>query len=124
MAGDLSNQINQETPLAPADTEAVAERLRDSAHRGAPAPGSAKATPVFVPTSSQESGEVAYQLRELEQGIAGLAVYTSPKKLLRELGHRQTYVEVEIIELLRQVSGRAPLLVDPILRVDEKLQQE
>ncbi|MER7547510.1 SseB family protein [Spirillospora sp. NPDC127506] len=76
---------------------------------------------MFVPTSAPHSGTTertgaAYELRELNEGTAGLAVYTSPDKLLQVLGAEQNYVEVEIIELLRQVAGRVPVVVDPALR--------
>ncbi|NEA21614.1 hypothetical protein [Actinomadura bangladeshensis] len=77
---------------------------------------------MFVPTAarhseSKQSG-TTYELRELAEGAAGLAVYTSLEKLLQVLGVEQEYVEVEIIELLRQIAGRVPVVVDPALRAD------
>ncbi len=136
MSDRLNDLLNHATPFAPSDPEDAAGRLRSSPPGTGESPGAPpqadngrRAVPdsqrtsslVFVPTSAPHSGTTertgaAYELRELNEGTAGLAVYTSPDKLLQVLGAEQNYVEVEIIELLRQVAGRVPVVVDPALR--------
>lgn len=138
MSEKLHNLLNQATPFAPSGAEDAAGRLRNRspgtagpsaspppivAGRRAEAGSSRESSAlVFVPTAarhseSKQSG-TTYELRELAEGAAGLAVYTSLEKLLQVLGVEQAYVEVEIIELLRQVAGRVPVVVDPALRTD------
>ncbi|MGI5325194.1 hypothetical protein [Actinomadura nitritigenes] len=135
MSGDLNQLINQATPFAPVNAEDAADRLQKAAspEEKRPTPTSYSANPqeeldpyrqvstrVFVPISPPvggvESGEVSYELRELSQGSAGLAVYTSAEKLSQVLGLDQPHVEIEVIELLRQIAGRVPIVVDAVLR--------
>lgn len=136
MPGDLNELINHATPFAPVNAEDVAGRLQKTTPSSRETPSTSPHPPgepqravdpqrlmttrVFVPISPQTQaggeGVVAYELRELAQGSAGLAIYTSAEKLNQVLGAAQPHVEIEIIELLRQISGRVPVVVDPNLR--------
>ncbi|WP_433244038.1 hypothetical protein [Actinomadura nitritigenes] len=135
MSGDLNQLINQATPFAPVNAEDAADRLQKAAppegKHPAPSPYSANpqeevdphrrvSTRVFVPISppvgGADSGEVSYELRELSQGSAGLAVYTSAEKMFQVLGLDQPHIEIEVIELLRRIAGRVPIVVDAVLR--------
>lgn len=138
MSDKLHDLLNQATPFAPNGAEDAVGRLRsrspdtagpsaspppiDAGHRAGAASSRGSSALVFVPTATRNSESKqngsTYQLRELAEGVAGLAVYTSLEKLLQVLGVEQAYVEVEIIELLRQVAGRVPVVVDPALRAD------
>ncbi|MFC0041465.1 hypothetical protein [Actinomadura rayongensis] len=77
---------------------------------------------VFVPiqevADSHWDGRraVEFQLREHSSGTAVLPVYTDEQLLIEALGTNQQRVEIDIIDLIRQVAARAPLIVDPTLR--------
>ncbi|MFB4308699.1 hypothetical protein [Actinomadura sp. GTD37] len=121
----LLGKLNQSTPHAPGDADEAAERL--AATRSAPPPpgtsaGAAASRPpvssgeaapgglssVYVPTTRPVGpGEKPeYQLRALEDGSAGIAVYTSADRLVECLGVDQPWSEASLLELLYLVGKK------------------
>jgi hypothetical protein len=118
----LAAKLNQSTPHAPRDAREVAERMAAvSSMSSAPSAGagedssssSGEATPaglsrVYVPTTRPVGpGEnPEYELRVMEDGTAGIAVYTSVDRLRKCLGADQPWSQASLLELLYLVGEK------------------
>lgn len=129
----LMAQLNRSTPHAPGDAEEAAERMAAArsvppaapaeAVSLAPSTSSGETAPrglssVFVPTTrpTAASENPKYQLRAMEDGRAGVAVYTSVDRLKEALGHDQPWSEASLLELLYLVGKkRIGVAVNPRL---------
>ena len=130
----LSAKLNQSTPYAPGDANEVAERLAAASstpsvpHVGADEAGEATPTglsSVYVPTTRPVGpGEnPEYELRVMEDGTAGIAVYTSVDRLRNCLGADQPWSEASLLELLYLVGKkRIGVALNP--RLDPSLTPE
>jgi hypothetical protein len=132
----LRGLLNESTPVAPATPEEINERMhsfepsQEQEHLKRQQHGPAQdLTPlvtnstglgVFVPISSEgmtQAGaqEVRYEVRSLSGGGPVLPIYTSEHLLSTTLGPQQGFAQIDIIELLQQIKGRVPLVVNPVL---------
>lgn len=137
----LASLLNQNTPYAPKSEADVTQRLA-AASSSKPNRDSANESPtdqrplgkareqdrggistVFVPTVVETSaGErPTYQLRLMDDGRPGLAIYTSAELLEERLGRDQAWVEASLLELL-YIVGRDQLGValNPYLRAEDE----
>lgn len=131
----LDSLLNQSTPYAPQSQEEQARRLAAANPAGAADPGAApgqsaprperhlsELSTAFVPTV-REAGpndRPEYQLREMVDGTAGLAVYTSLELLKERLGADQPWAEAPLIELLYIVGrDKIGVVLNPHLMTDE-----
>ncbi|MFF5260538.1 hypothetical protein ACFY4C_16470 [Actinomadura viridis] len=141
----LTKLINESTPLAPTTKREVSERLevlhREQAKSKPPLPPEPQPQPqpetdssgrgttpegeleyeVYVPVLEKPHRNdgpvvVEYEVRELEEGRGAVPIYTTPEGLFAELGPHQPMVKVDIIDLLRYIQGRVPVVVDPTLK--------
>ncbi|WP_433179937.1 hypothetical protein [Actinoallomurus sp. CA-150999] len=78
---------------------------------------------VYVPTRPYRRAErgqtqhVRFELRQLDDGSPGLAVFTAKERLVAELGIHQPYVRIAALDLLVQVAGaKVRVVIDPELR--------
>ncbi|GAA2149733.1 hypothetical protein GCM10009727_53450 [Actinomadura napierensis] len=107
--------------LEPGEEQDRIKRQGDSPTRGLAAPiTNSIGLDVFVPIGSDETTqagdqEVYYEVRSLSGGGPVLPIYTSESILSTTLGEEQRFAQTDIIELLRQVEGRVPLVVNPVL---------
>ncbi|WP_106396388.1 hypothetical protein [Actinocorallia populi] len=127
----LDALLNQSTPYAPEDEN---ERARRLAAANAPSSGTpageapprerhlSELSTAFVPTM-QEAGpneRPRYQLREMVDGTAGLAVYTSLELLKERLGADQPWAEAPLIELLYIVGrDKIGVVLNPHLMTED-----
>lgn len=138
ISSSLADKLNQSTPHAPRDADEVAARMaaassshsapgadsREDTPRSSASPGEAIPTGVsrvYVPTvrpvAPGENPE--YELRVLEDGSAGLAVYTSVDVLKECLGADQAWSEAAVLELLYLVGQkRVGVALNPRLSPD------
>lgn len=131
----LAAQLNRSTPYAPKDI-GEATRFAAPVHGAYPGAGTCRSPShssettsnspsiVYVPTV-RETGAAElpeYQLRVLEDGTAGLAVYTSIDVLQECLGVDQPWSEASLLELLFLV-GRERIGVTLNPRMDPELVQ-
>jgi SseB protein N-terminal domain len=138
----LRKLLNTSTPTAPGDSKEVVERLNSLASTKAQQmhgrqeddtnqprlenAGHEEALEVFVPVASVEDPapgeqEVRYEVRQLSDGKAVLPIYTSEALVANSLGDDQSYARIDIIRLLRQIGGRIPLVVNPVLTSESKV---
>ena len=80
---------------------------------------------VYVPTRpgrpAEENGprQVEFELRQMEDGTAGLPVFTEPQLLVAQLGEFQPWVKIAVLELLIQVSAaKVQVTVNPVAQHD------
>lgn len=138
MDSGIGDILNQDTPFSPKDADDATRRLQN-----APPPPAARSETsgdemvpameesaggdenlprmlVHVPISRSEgadNNEFGYEVREISGAEPGLTVYTSEERLVEQLGAGQERIGIDIIELLRQVAGRVPVVVDPEINV-------
>lgn len=144
MGKDFGGILNQSTPFAPTNEEEISKRLEteNTGHTesspsasGSDATsqssmGSGDAVPtglsrVYVPTVRpvRTGDSPEYQLRVMEDGTAGIAVYTSVDRLRGCLGGDQPWSEVSLLELLYLVGkNRIGVALNP--RIDADLTPE
>lgn len=132
----LRELLNESTPTAPSTYKEVAERLHltdpakaqqmsgqqtaDTSQTDVRNAGHEEALEIFVPVAAAEDTtpgeqEVRYEVRQLPNGNPVLPIYTSESLLANSLGDEQSYARIEIIRLLKQIGGRVPLVVNPVL---------
>ncbi|MCO5968967.1 SAV_915 family protein [Actinoallomurus soli] len=79
---------------------------------------------VYVPTKPyRDTGSTApqpisFELRRLDDGSAGLAVYTDLQQLIAQLGEHQPWARIAVLDLLvqlSQVEQKVPVVVNPVL---------
>lgn len=75
---------------------------------------------VYVPTrpATETSGprQVNFELRRLEDGTAGLPVFTEPELLVSQLGDFQPWERIAVLELLIQISAaKVSVVVNPVV---------
>jgi hypothetical protein len=141
MSNDFSGMLNRSTPFAPTSEEEISKRLEtsnDTQRERTPLPQSQAAPEieearhlhdeieahkldVFVPVREMPHRNdgpvlVQYEVREFGEGQGAVAIYTTPEGLYEALGQFQPMVKVDVIEFLRQIQGRVPVLVNPILQ--------
>jgi hypothetical protein len=76
---------------------------------------------VYVPTrpATETSGprQVNFELRRLEDGTAGLPVFTEPELLVAQLGDFQPWERIAVLELLIQISAaKLSVVVNPVVQ--------
>ncbi|GAB2865115.1 hypothetical protein GCM10027176_78590 [Actinoallomurus bryophytorum] len=76
---------------------------------------------VYVPTqpATETTGprQVNFELRRLEDGTAGLPVFTELELLVAQLGEFQPWERIAVLELLIQISAaRIPVVVNPVVQ--------
>jgi hypothetical protein len=103
----LAAKLNQNTPHAPANEDEAARRLSSARPRPAPPVPSNEnlsqgLSSVFVPTVREVRPDERpqYELRVMEDGTPGFAVYTSVDLLKQNLGPDQPWSEAPLLELL------------------------
>ncbi|MFI0444444.1 hypothetical protein [Actinomadura sp. 6N118] len=127
---DFSSLVNQDTPFAPANKKEVKRRISSSAvgdeEQDSLLPAEevidmvelSSLSSAFVPTAGATGpGEQPqYEMRTLEDGTPGLAIFTSSEILLERMGGDQNWSEVPLIELLYLVGReRIGVAVNPRL---------
>jgi hypothetical protein len=136
MNPDFGGLLNKSTPFAPTSEEEISERLAgintgqpaneekvaqgtvagpaDLGGTGSQRTGESEKlnraglSTAFVPTTREVTpGELPeYELRVMEDGTAGLAVFTSIERLRESLGESQHCTEASLLELLYLVGNR------------------
>ncbi|MBO2447268.1 hypothetical protein J4573_09245 [Actinomadura barringtoniae] len=125
----LNSIVNQSTPHAPADADETAQRLATlklDQHR--PVDPRDETSPsqtghaqeqqaVYAPVSPEKSsnGNYQFELRRQSNGSAVLPIFTDEQLLVRTLGQYQPKIHLPLLELLIQVAGRSPIIVNPML---------